>query len=482
MEKRHILLFPFSDVSRNSSIVLYGAGDAGQTFYHQIEKTGYCRILAWVDKRWNGLAGLSAPLAEPAALTDLPYDHVVIAASNPDVDREIREELVEAGVPPGKIVSSLDSTLNYTLCHAADIGSSASGNSNLDFARLLAGEFSFGGVGETKEPSEPSIMSSPQLKRVYSIGIVGTGWMAEQMAVTINRRLDNARLHAVVSRDPERGAAFALRHGMSRAYASCEELAADPGVDLVYITTPDSLHYPQTMLFLQNNKHVLCEKPVALSADEAGEMMDEAGRRGLLFADAMWPCYLPMARKLREITASGILGNVSTLTGNLYYHINPDRAKSGISLSNGIYLLSLASLVFGTDVRRMAASAILTDSGIDKQASITLFYDNAMAVLVCGMRAASDRCAYIYGDKAYAVIDNANEYKSVSIYSVSPNPSAPNTRIAQYSMPSGYEYEVRACLRAIEQGSCEPSEWRHEETLGVMRILDEVHRMIGVRY
>jgi predicted dehydrogenase len=482
MERQQQVLFPFSKVAKGASIVLYGAGDVGQTFHRQVEKTGYCRIVAWADRRFAGMRGLPPPLTDPAAIAGLVYDQAVIAVSDPEICGEIAVALAAAGVPEEKIVRAADCLLGFTLCHLSDVESAAGLDQNEAFARLLAGSIGSRWPDAANASGERAGPAPQPADRVYNIGIVGTGLMSRHMADAVGRRLGNARIHAVVSRDRRRAETFAVSYGVPRAYGSCEELAADREVDLVYIATPDRLHHPQTLFFLERGKHVLCEKPFALNAGQAREMIGAARSRGLLVADGMWPCYLPMARVIRDIARSGVLGRVSALTGNLYYIGNPDRAKSGIFLSNGIYLLSLATLAFGTGVSRLAASAALTKAGLDEQTSVTLFYGDAMATLTCGLRAASDRRACLYGDKAFAVIDNANEYKSVDVFSVSPQLEVPNRLIASHAQQSGYDHEMKACLAAIERGDCEPAEWPHAETLAVMDLLDAVHREIDVKY
>ncbi len=481
MEHLQQVLFPFSRVPKGSFIVLYGAGDVGQIFYRQLEKTGYCRVAAWMDKRFAGMKDLLFPLADPDSIADLSYDYVIIAVGTPNISEEIAIRLVRFGVPQEKIIHAHDCILGFTLCHPSDAGVMDESERDKAFVRLLAASI---GV-RSSEPGNIEVSGgavSRPAGRVYKIGMVGTGLISSHMADAVARRIGNAYVHAVVSRSREKAVAFATRHGIPNAYGSCEALANDPEVDLVYIATPDHLHHSQTLFFLEHGKHVLCEKPFALNAKQAREMIAAARQRGLLLADGMWPCYMPMADTLRNIVQTGVLGKVATLTGNLYYIGNPQAARSGVFLSSGIYLLSLAVMLLGRDIRRIVPSSMIAHSGIDEQSCVTLFYDDSMAVLTCGMKAGSDRRAYLYGDKAFAVIDNANEYKSVDIYSVSQKSNIPNTLIVSHSMQSGYDHEIRACLAAIERGDCEPAERPHEETLCVMDVMDAVHGALGISY
>ena len=152
----------------------------------------------------------------------------------------------------------------------------------------------------------------------------------------------------------------------------------------------------------------------------------------------------------------------------------------GISLENATYLMALASLVLGRDVR-MVTAAGLVQGGIDRQSSITLLYDEAIAVFTCGMDGISDRRACIYGEKGFIVVDNANEYKKITVFDAAGKP------VESHSMQSGYEHEVRACLKAMamsvaerEQGSALP--YGEDETCFALRMLDAVRLQLGVRY
>ncbi|HEU5014426.1 MAG TPA: Gfo/Idh/MocA family oxidoreductase, partial [Roseiflexaceae bacterium] len=105
-------------------------------------------------------------------------------------------------------------------------------------------------------------------------GIIGTGNIASQFARGLTALSDSdAKLVAVGSRTAESAQRFAERFGVPRAHSSYEALANDPDVDIVYISTPHSLHYDNTMLCLRAGKAVLCEKPFAINAREAAEMI-----------------------------------------------------------------------------------------------------------------------------------------------------------------------------------------------------------------
>jgi predicted dehydrogenase len=118
-------------------------------------------------------------------------------------------------------------------------------------------------------------------------GVVGPGSIATGFAEAMQQTGDGT-IVAVASRSAERAAAFGDEFAIPTRYGDCESLAADPDVDIVYVATPHSCHEPDTLNLLRAAKHVLCEKPFALNAQQASRMVAEARARGLFLMEAIW--------------------------------------------------------------------------------------------------------------------------------------------------------------------------------------------------
>ena len=317
------------------------------------------------------------------------------------------------------------------------------------------------------------------------IAIMGTGNIAGIMAQTL-KKMKNIKCCAVASRDLERAKMFAKRYGIKKAYGSYEEMVLDPKIDLVYIATPHSEHYRNMRICIENGKAVLCEKAFTANAMQAESILTYARERGVFVAEAMWVRYMPMIQTIRGILNSGIIGVPSMLTCNLGYHIvhkerlmQPELA-GGALLDLGVYTLNFASMMFGTDVVRITSSCSKAPTGVDASDSITMtFRDGKMAVLNSTMLGISDRRGIIYGTKGYMEIDNINNCKVVTVYDkeyrVIKTIKAPK-------QITGYEYEVMACLNALERGWLECFEMPHVETLRIMHIMDDLRKAWGVVY
>lgn len=317
------------------------------------------------------------------------------------------------------------------------------------------------------------------------VGVLSTGNIAATMAETL-RCMEDVELYAVASRCQEKADAFAEKYGFEKAFGTYEEMAADEKVDLVYVATPISEHCSHVKMLLENGRNVLCEKAFAVNAREAEEMTALSKEKGLLLAEAMWVRYMPMARTLQEVLASGAIGTPYTLTANLGYLLEsvprmmkPELA-GGALLDVGVYTLTFASIAFGDDISSIDTSVIMTDTGVDAQSSITISYpDGKMSVLNSSLRALSDRQGIIYGTKGFLVVENINNFESITVYNEKREVTA---RYDQPKQISGYEYEVRACKKAIEEGMCECPDMPHSETIRIMEQMDAVHEKWGFRY
>jgi len=320
---------------------------------------------------------------------------------------------------------------------------------------------------------------------VLKVGIMGTGRIASVLAETMVQ-MPEVCLYGVASRSLEKAEDFAARFSIKKAYGSYEELAADSEVQLIYIATPHSEHSTNARLCLEHGKHVLCEKSFAANYSQAKEMIDLAQEKNLMITEAMWVRYMPMADTLKEVLASGIIGEPMTLTANLAYLVSdkhrivaPELA-GGALLDVGVYTLNFASLVFGDEITDITSSVIKTETGVDAQNSITLLYPGGkMAVLNSSIQVLSDRQGIIYGTKGFLVVENINNFESISVYDTDRN------MVESYQRPeqiTGYEYQVLASKSAIEQGLTECPQMPHETTLEVMKVMDELRKQWGIRY
>lgn len=320
---------------------------------------------------------------------------------------------------------------------------------------------------------------------MIKMGILGAGNIASTMAATI-RELDSVECYAVGARDFDRAEAFAKKYGFTKAFGSYEELVKDPEVELIYIATVHSWHFQHIKLCLEHGKHVLCEKAFTLNERQASEVFAMAKERGLLLTEAIWTRYMPMRKRLDDVLASKVIGEPYMLTANLGYvasqkkRIVSPQLGGGALLDLGVYPLNFASMVFGDDVAQITGTAVKNQEGVDMQNSMTLTYkDGKMAVLNSSVMGVGDRRGVIYGDKGLIEVVNINNCEEIRVYDLK------RSLVAAYDRPeqiSGYEYEVEACVYAIQRGETECGQMPHEKSLLMMRWMDELRRQWGVKF
>lgn len=305
------------------------------------------------------------------------------------------------------------------------------------------------------------------------------------MAKTISQ-MENVTCYAIGSRSLEKAEAFAQKYGFQKAYGSYEELVKDEEVELVYIATPHSEHFENAMLCIRHKKPVLCEKAFTANAKQAKELLDYARKEKVFITEAIWVRYLPMLQTIRQELADGVIGSPTMLTANLGYLINevprlqrPDLA-GGALLDVGVYPINFARMIFGDRIAKISSACTYTDSGVDEQDSITFLYeDGKVAQLAASMLGLSDRRGTIYGTKGFMVVENINNFESLTVYDTNYREVKRIDRPAQIT---GYEYEVEACMRALSEGKLECGEMPHEETLRVMELMDGLREEWGVKF
>lgn len=317
------------------------------------------------------------------------------------------------------------------------------------------------------------------------IGILGAGNMAQKLAKTMEV-MEDVECYAVAARELKRAEAFAQTCGFEKAYGSYEELVQDEQVELVYIATPHSHHFEQMKLCVTHGKPVLCEKAFTMNAAQAKEILALSRQEQVMVAEAVWTRYMPSRTLIDDMLASGIVGEVRTLTANLSYKIDqkerimlPELA-GGALLDVGVYTINFARMHFGTAIERVESSVQYTDTGVDGQNTITLLYkDGKMASLTSGIYGRSDRKGIFYGTKGYLVVENINNPQMISAYDME------DRLLKQIRVPeqiSGYEYEIRAAMEAVKQGKISCASMPHEEIIGVMELMDQLRSQWKIVY
>ena len=317
-------------------------------------------------------------------------------------------------------------------------------------------------------------------------GILGTGWIANQFAQGL-AQLPDAELVAVGSRTPESAQRFADVYNVPRRHGSYRALAEDPDVDLIYVATPNPWHREHTLLCLESGKPVLCEKPFALNAGQAAEMIQTAREKQLFLMEAMWTRFFPLMGKLRALVEEGAIGEVQMLVADLCIQFDFDPSDrryapmlgGGALLDLGVYPLSFASMIMGVP-SSIEALAHLGETGVDEQAGIVLGYDRGrVSTLYTSIRVDSPVEAILLGTRGQIRIHNWWIHPDRLTLSVS------GKEAVTIEMPfagNGYQFEAAEAMACLRAGELESDLMPLDETLSIVETMDAIRTRWGLRF
>ncbi|MBI5927986.1 MAG: Gfo/Idh/MocA family oxidoreductase [Chloroflexi bacterium] len=251
------------------------------------------------------------------------------------------------------------------------------------------------------------------MQKTIRWGILGTGGIAQDFVQGV-QVVPDAVIGAVGSRTQAKADSFAQQFGIAKAYSSYEALVNDPDLDVIYIGTPNHIHKENCLLALGAGKAVLCEKPFAMNAAEAREVVAFAREKKLFCMEAMWMRFMPIMPKLRSMLADGVIGDICMLLAdfggrppfdpsNRFYNAE---MGGGAMLDLGVYPLSLAYFLLGQP-SQIVSQAIIGKTGVDEQVVTILKYPAGnQAVVTTSFLSTFPTDALIVGSKGQIRIQN----------------------------------------------------------------------------
>lgn len=315
-------------------------------------------------------------------------------------------------------------------------------------------------------------------------GIVGLGNIANQFAADL-LLLEDANLAAVASRDFNKANDFAKQYNCPKAYDSYEALFADNEVDIVYIATPHDSHAELSIRALENGKHVLCEKPMAISYKDAARMIEASKKYNKFFMEAFWTRFIPSVKEVLEKINQGIIGDVNYVKADFAFYANEkaggrlfdEKLGGGALYDIGVYPLFLSYIMLGIP-KEIIAKSISAKNGIDLQTSMVLNYEKAQAILHASINSRSDMKAVIGGTQGYIQLNApwhvADGYTIVI-----------NDDEEVFNFPTlgkGYTYEAIECHKCIRNNQIESELWPHQNSLDLSKIAEEIKIQISLPF
>ncbi|WP_135553506.1 Gfo/Idh/MocA family protein [Paenibacillus cymbidii] len=318
-------------------------------------------------------------------------------------------------------------------------------------------------------------------------GIMGPGRISGDFANELVHA-PGAELVAVAGRSKEKADEFAAKYNVPRAYGSCEELANDPDVQIVYIGTLHTVHCENALTLLNAGKAVLCEKPLTMNAAESAQMIELARRKGLFLMEGMWTRHLPVLVKVREWLREGRIGETKLLKAEFGFDAgwNPsgrllDPAKGGGALLDaGIYPVSLASMVFGGEQpKRIESSAVIGETGVDEQFSLLFEYaGGGIASLQGAVRLGMNNDAWIYGTQGKIYIKEFLWSREATLYAKDAEPET----FVDKRETRGFVFQQIEAMNALREGRKESPAIPLDESQAIMQTLDAIRKQWNLTY
>jgi predicted dehydrogenase len=321
-------------------------------------------------------------------------------------------------------------------------------------------------------------------------GILSTADIGLRKVIPGIQKAARCEVVAISSRDVEAARSAAERLRIPTAHGSYEGLLADPDVDAVYIPLPNHLHAEWTIAALRAGKHVLCEKPLAMTADDAQRMVDVARETGLHLMEAFMYRHHPTWVAALDVVDSGRIGTlVAVQSWFSYFNDDPANIRNvvdyggGALFDIGCYSINLSRMLFHGEPSRVQASLRRDPAtGVDVLTSGILDFEDGIATFTCSMRSESDQRVDIYGRKGRVSIQipfNIPPDRPTRVFVTAGGdpPVAPDTEVVEFPTADPYTAEAERFATAVLDGG--PTPVPPEDAVANLRVIDAIFAAAG---
>ena len=327
-------------------------------------------------------------------------------------------------------------------------------------------------------------MSTLQTRKIRW-GIIGLGKIAHKFAQDL-LTIDDVELYAVASRSQEKADDFAKTYSAKKAFGNYDALVKDSNVDAVYIATPHSFHKDNSLLCLKNGIAVLCEKPFAMNSDEVNEMIDCAKANNVLLMEALWTYFLPHYRYVLDIINKKKYGDILKLEADFGFKPEYDASSrlfekslgGGSLLDIGIYPIFAALSTLGVP-KSLEAEATFFNNIVDSSCNMTFQYPNDVeAILKSTLLEKTPTEAIFHCEKGMIKINS--QFHAPSAVSITTNGKEETIDFGYSTI--GYNFEVNHFNKLLRQGKTESDIMTFSFSKKLIKTLDTVRQLIGLKY
>lgn len=329
-------------------------------------------------------------------------------------------------------------------------------------------------------------MESKRLNKKLRWGVLGVARIATRKVIPAMQRGRWTSVDGLASRDESKARTAAAELGIPKAYGSYEALVADPDIDAVYIPLPNHLHVEWTTRAAEAGKHVLCEKPIGLVAEDAERLVAVRDRTGVLIQEAFMVRTHPQWLGALEVARSGRIGDVRSITGYFSFFMDdPSNIRhvkewgGGGILDIGCYLVNTARMIFEAEPRRVCALIEeIPATGVDYMASLMMDFGGRHAVGTCSTQLAHAQRITVAGTRGRVEIEipfNAPPDRPCRIFvEDSPPGNVPEQHIVEFDICDQYTIQGDLFSRAVMEDR--PAPYPLEDSVKNMRVIDALFR------
>jgi predicted dehydrogenase len=317
-------------------------------------------------------------------------------------------------------------------------------------------------------------------------GVISTAKIGITKVIAGMQRSRHCRIEAIASRDLGRARAAAEALGIAKAYGSYAELLADPAIEAVYNPLPNHLHVPLSIEAAAAGKHVLCEKPIALTAAEAEKLIAARDHARVLIQEAFMVRCHPQWLRARELVRAGRIGELRAVQGSFsYMNVDPTNVRNRAGIGGGglydigVYPIVTARFLFEAEPTRVAAQIERDpDFKTDCLTSALLAFPTGQALFVCSTQLVPYQRMQIFGTKGRIEIEipfNAPPDRPCRIFVDDGSQLADaSAETVSFEIVDQYGLQGDAFARAIREGT--PLEFPLEDAVRNMRVVDAIFR------
>ncbi|MGH8872921.1 MAG: Gfo/Idh/MocA family protein [Acidimicrobiia bacterium] len=316
-------------------------------------------------------------------------------------------------------------------------------------------------------------------------GVLGCADIAIKKVIPAMLGSEMSQVTAIASRSAEKASATADELGIPTAHGSYQDLLVDPGVEAVYIPLPNHLHAEWTIAAAEAGKHVLCEKPLAITSAQAMEMIGAAERAGVKLMEAFMYRLHPLWAEVRRLLGEGAVGELVAVQSFFsYYNDDPDDIRNRVDTGGGAlfdigcYPVNVARMLFGSEPTDVVA-AIRRDPifGTDVLTSVVLDFDGRHATFTCSTRLEDDQRVHIQGTEGRLLVEipfNIPPDRPTRVLAVSGGepPVAPNIVVHEVAAADQYRVQADAFSRAVREGTEVPTP--PQDAVANLRVIERI--------